>query len=67
MKNTLGPTIKALRRVRGMTQEELALAVGLTRTSIVQIENQKQAVTDMTVAKIAEALGYRVVVKFEKL
>lgn len=67
MKNTLGPTIKALRKMKGMTQTQLAAAVNLERTSITNIENQNQAVTDVLAAKLAEALGYRIVVKFERL
>jgi DNA-binding XRE family transcriptional regulator len=66
-KNTLGPTIKALRKMNGMTQAQLALAVGLERTSITNIEKQNQVVTDVLAAKIAEVLGYRIVVKFERL
>lgn len=66
-KNTLGPTIKALRKIKGMTQAELAESVGLTRTSITNIENQTQPVTDILATEIAEILGYRIVVKFEKL
>lgn len=66
-KNTLGPTIKALRRMRHMTQADLAALVGLERTSITNIEKQNQAVTDIMAAKIAEALGYKIVVRFERL
>lgn len=67
IKNTLGPTIKALRTMKGMTQAELATAVGLERTSITNIEKQNQPITDVLANRIAAALGYRVVVKFEKL
>lgn len=66
-KNTLGPNIKALRKMKGLTQGELALAVGLERTSITNIEAQNQAITDLTANKIAAALGYRIVIKFEQL
>jgi DNA-binding XRE family transcriptional regulator len=66
-KNTLGPHIKALRRMKRMTQAELAQAVGLERTSITNIERGNQALTDVMALKMAEVLGYRIVVKFEKL
>jgi transcriptional regulator with XRE-family HTH domain len=66
-KNTLGPTIKALRKMKGITQAELALAVGLDRTSITNIERGNQTLTDVMAAKMAEVLGYRIVVKFERL
>jgi DNA-binding XRE family transcriptional regulator len=65
-KNTLGPTFKALRKMAHMTQAELALAVGLERTSITNIERQNQALSDLLAEKIAHALGYRIVVRFEK-
>lgn len=66
-KNTLGQTIKALRKMRRMTQQELADAVGLTRTSITNIEKQNQPVTDVLIEQIALVLGYRVIVRFEQL
>lgn len=66
-KNTLGPTIKALRKMQGMTQGELAQAVGLERTSVTNIERGNQTLTDVMAAKMAEVLGYRIVVKFERL
>lgn len=66
-KNNLGPTIKALRKTRRMTQGELADAVGLNRTSITNIEAGNQPVTDVLVEQIALVLGYRVVVKFERI
>jgi DNA-binding XRE family transcriptional regulator len=65
-KNTLGPTIRALRKMKGMTQGALAESVGLTRTSITNIEKQNQSLTDVLATEIAEILGYRIVVKFEK-
>lgn len=53
--------------MRHMTQADLAALVGLERTSITNIEKQNQAVTDIMAAKIAEALGYKIVVRFERL
>lgn len=66
-KNLLGPNLKALRKMKRMTQAELALAVGLERTSITNIERQNQTITDVLAARMAEALGYRIVIKFERL
>jgi DNA-binding XRE family transcriptional regulator len=66
-KNTLGPSIKALRKMKGMTQAQLAQAVGLERTSITNIEKGNQTLTDVMAARMAEVLGYRIVVKFERL
>ena len=67
LKNTLGPTLKALRKSRRLTQQEIALAVGLERTSICNIELQRQAVTDMLVTRWAEKCGCQVIVKFKRL
>jgi DNA-binding XRE family transcriptional regulator len=66
-KNTLGPTIKALRKMKGMTQAELAESVGLTRTSITNIEKQNQVLSDVLATEIAEILGYRIEVRFVRL
>lgn len=62
--NGLGQIIKALRKMRGMTQAELAVRVGLERTSITNIERGNQALTTLTINAIAAALGYEVRVQF---
>lgn len=63
----LGMSVRALRKMRGLTQEQLALMVGLSRTSITNIELGNQILTETTINSIAEALGYKVVVKFQLL
>jgi transcriptional regulator with XRE-family HTH domain len=63
----LGTTIKAMRKMAGMTQAQLAALAGMERTSITNIENGKQILTTKTLPAIAQALGCRVTVKFEKL
>lgn len=65
-KNVLGPTLKALSKMKGLTQAQLAEKVGLSRTSIVMIERQDQALTDTMANKIAQELRYKIVIKFEK-
>jgi len=65
--NGLGKTIKALRKMRGMTQAELATAAGLERTSITNIETGKQTLSVQTINAIATALGYQVMVKFVRV
>lgn len=62
--NGLGKNIKALRRMRGMTQARLAFMADLERTSIVNIEAGKQTLTVQTINAIAAALGYEVRVQF---
>jgi transcriptional regulator with XRE-family HTH domain len=67
MKNSLGPTIKALRKMRKMTQAELALRVGLERTSITNIEKGNQPISTATLEAVAETLGYQVQYQFKLL
>lgn len=52
----IGQRIAALRKLAGMSQEQLALRAGLQRTHISRIEAGKYAVTLETVQAIAEAL-----------
>lgn len=52
----LGAVIKYWRRERGVTQEDLAAALGLSRTSVVNIEAGTQKVLAYTVARIADLL-----------
>lgn len=47
----------AIRQAKRMTQEQLAKAVGLSRTSIVNIESQRQAITLETLYALGKALG----------
>ena len=49
--------IKQWRNHRGLTQEELGEQVGLTTSSVSQLENGKQGFTDGSLAKYARALG----------
>lgn len=52
----LGMNIRHLRKVRGMTQEELAKRAGLSTMSIRRYENGERIVTEKTMARIANAL-----------
>lgn len=54
---TVPMRIAVLRQAKRMTQEQLAKAVGLTRTSIVNIESMRQSVTLETLYSIGKALG----------
>ena len=49
--------IREWREFRGMTQEELAEAIGTTKTSISRLEALKQGYTQDMLEAIAEALG----------
>ena len=56
----IGKRIAALRKLAGMSQEQLAERAGLQRTHISRIEAGKYAVTLETIQAIAEALGMTV-------
>ena len=52
-----GARIRAARVARGLTQTELAASVGLTRTSVVNIEKGRQKMLVHTLHDFAAALG----------
>lgn len=59
-RNRIGQRIAALRKLQGLTQEELAMRAGLQRTHVLRIEAGRYAVTLETVQAIAQALGMTV-------
>jgi transcriptional regulator with XRE-family HTH domain len=52
----IGANIRKIRLEKDLNQENLAQGIELTRSSIAQIENGKQAVTIYSLYRIAEAL-----------
>lgn len=56
----LGNAIRSARLERKVTQDQLGKAVGLTRTSVVNIEKGRQKVPLDTLYNIARALGTNV-------
>ncbi len=66
-KTKLGPNLKALRKISGLTPKQVADAIGLERTSVTNIEAGRQPATDVLVAKFAEACGYEVRLSFVKI
>jgi len=54
---TLGQKLREARRTARVTQEELAKAVGLSRTSITNIEKGRQPIYAHVLVKVAYALG----------
>ena len=52
----IGQRIASLRKLAGITQEELAFRAGIQRTHLGRIESGKYAVTLETLQAIAEAL-----------
>lgn len=63
----MGLRIAALRKLAGLSQEQLAGRAGLQRTHISRIEAGKYAVTLETIQAIAEALGMTVDIVDERL
>ena len=59
-RNRIGQRIAQLRKLAGMSQEQLSDRAGLQRTHISRIEAGKYAVTLETIQSIAEALGMTV-------
>lgn len=57
MYNTVGRNIARARHDRGLTQADLAVAVGLTRGSLTNIEAGRQRTPLHTTIAIAQALG----------
>jgi len=60
VRGRIGLRVMALRKLKGWSQEELALRAGLQRTHVSRIEAGKYAVTLETIQAIAEALGMTV-------
>ena len=59
-RDRIGLRIATLRKLAGLTQEELSARAGLQRSHISKIEAGKYAVTFETIQAIAEALGMTV-------
>lgn len=59
-RDRIGWRIARLRKLQGMSQEQLADKAGLQRTHVGRIEAGKYAVTLETIQAIAEALGMTV-------
>lgn len=60
VRDRIGQRIMTLRKLRGMTQEQLSEAAGLHRSHISRLEAGRYSVTLETIQAIAEALGMTV-------
>ena len=56
----LGETVGALRRERGMTQAQLAEAVGVSTRGVIRIEQGQTSLTVDVLWRLADALDLRV-------
>lgn len=60
VRDRIGLRIMALRKLAGLTQEQLSERAGLQRSHVAKIERGKYAVTFETIQAIAEAIGMTV-------
>jgi len=56
----LGSRLRRLRRQRGLTQDELAVAVGVSRSAVAQWESGRSGQATSHLRRLAEALGIQV-------
>lgn len=56
IRETFAGNLKRLRRLRGLSQEELAYRAEIDRTYVSLLERQKYGATIDVIAKLAEAL-----------
>jgi transcriptional regulator with XRE-family HTH domain len=57
IKDAFGARLKALRKARDLSQEEVALSCDLDRSYVGRIERGKANVSLVNIRRIAEALG----------
>ena len=61
-----GPIITKMRKTRGVTQAELSKRIGRSRAYIGTLETRAGACCYDTLASIARALGYRIIIVREE-
>lgn len=59
----VAPNIKRMRLARGMTQEQVGILAGMTKSQISRMENGKLGSAE-TFSRVLDALGYRSVVTY---
>lgn len=62
----LGGEIRRIRTNRGLTQQQLADKIGLTRTSVTNMEAGRQAINLVMLEKIADALDCNVFIQLHE-
>ncbi|GAB3883452.1 helix-turn-helix domain-containing protein [Spirosoma agri] len=60
----IGDYIKQLRKLKGLTQAELAVIIGVKTATYTHFETGRTNMTLATINKIADALGYDLQVAF---
>lgn len=61
-RQALGDQLRDARLAAGLTQEQVALATGIDRPSVVRIERGQQDAKLSTLLRLCDALGVRLVV-----
>ena len=64
--NDIGRRIRELRKLRGLSQEELAERAGLTLESISRAERGRSEITISSLARVCDALGVRLPEFFDR-
>jgi len=64
---TLHQALKDLRVSKGITQDELALAIGVARTSITNMEQGRQPISIQHTINILDHLGYTADITLRKI
>ncbi len=59
----LGAGLRRIRRAQGLTQEELALAAGVGRRFVIDLEAGKESVQTGALRRVVAALGASLVVR----
>jgi DNA-binding XRE family transcriptional regulator len=59
--------IKFLRKIKGLTQKELAKMVGTKQEAISRLENNSESATLKFIGKVAYALGYQAKLVFKRV
>lgn len=65
-RQVVGGRIRAIRVERGMTQEALALASGVTRNVLIDVEHGRRGLLYERLVDIAEALGVSAAALFDE-
>lgn len=56
-RQSLGATVRRLRKMRGISQEQLAEAISMDQGGLSRIENGRQGITDSQIVAMATVLG----------
>ena len=56
--------IQSMRKARGMTQEQVGILAGMSKSQISRMENGKLG-SPATYARVLDALGYKAIVRYE--